>query len=299
MLTQLAIAIAPVLAPAPVPAPAPQGTPIPGNIVEVAQQNGNFTTLVTALQLTGLDAALDGSSGAARFTVFAPTDAAFAALDPALLAALIADPAALSEVLLYHVTSGGLLASNVLASLTIDMLNGQRTDISLPGGVPFIDQAEIEITDVVCSNGVIHVIDAVLIPATDNLVETAVMAPDARYLTHLLGFTSLIPTLESGEFTVFAPTNVAFQQLPAASLRGLVTPTGVPTLESILLIHVVPGRLYADEVVAAGQLTSVGGKVLPVTTQGTNVFVDGALVLLPDIETSNGNIHFIDMVLMP
>ncbi|MEM9381620.1 MAG: fasciclin domain-containing protein [Planctomycetota bacterium] len=295
MLTQLALALAPALA----PAPAPQGTPIPGNIVEIAQNNGNFTTLVNALQITGLDAALDGSGGASRFTVFAPTDAAFADLDPTLLAALIADPPALSEVLLYHVTSGGLLASNVLASPTLDMLNGQRTDISIQNGVPFIDQAEIEITDIVCSNGVIHVIDSVLIPATDNLVQTAVGAPDARYLTHLLGFTSLIPTLEGGEFTVFAPTNAAFQQLPAATLRTLVSPTGVPTLESILLIHVVPGRLYADEIVAAGQLTSVGGKVLPVTTQGSNVLVDGALVVLPDIETSNGNIHFIDMVLMP
>ncbi|MEM9803134.1 MAG: fasciclin domain-containing protein [Planctomycetota bacterium] len=294
MLTQLALAIAPVLAPAPV-----QGTPLPGNIVEVATQNGNFTTLVAALQATGLDSALDGSQSNDRFTVFAPTDAAFSNLPPGTIMALLNDLPLLTEILLYHVTPGGLLAQQVLASPQIDMLNGQRTDISLQNGIPFIDQAEIQITNVICSNGVIHVIDAVLQPATETLVETALGAPDARYLTHFLGFTSLIPVLDGGEFTVFAPTNTAFQQFPAATLRSLTDPLGISTLEGILTIHVVPGRLYADEVVAAGQLNSVGGKVLPVTTQGGNVFVDGALVVVPNIEAGNGNIHFIDAVLLP
>ncbi len=296
MLTQLAIALAPALAPAPI---APAQGALPGNIVEVAQSNGNFSTLVTALQVTGLDQALDGSQSSSRLTVFAPTDAAFNNLPAGALSSLIADTEALSEILLYHVTGGGLLASNVLASPTIDMLNGQRTSISLQGGAPFIDQAQIQITDIVCANGVIHVIDAVLLPAADSLVTTALGAPDAAYLTALLGFTSLIPTLESGTFTVFAPTNSAFQQIPPSVLRSLVTTTGVPTLESILLVHVVPGRLFADDVIAAGQLTTVGGKVLPVTVQNGAVFVDGARVVFPDVQTANGNIHFIDTVLQP
>lgn len=297
MLALLAVALGPALAPAAPAAPA-QG-PLPGNIVEVAEANGNFTTLVTALQITGLDAALDGSQGPTRLTVFAPTDAAFNNLPPGVLSALIADPAALSEILLYHVAGGGLLASNVLAVPSIDMLNGQRTTISLQGGAPFIDQALIQITDLVCSNGVIHVIDAVLLPASDSLVATAVGAPDAAYLTALLGFTNLIPTLEAGEFTVFAPTNAAFQQISPSTLRSLAAPSGVPTLESILLVHVVPGRLFADEVIAAGQLVTVGGKTLPVTVQNGEVFVDGARVVFADVQASNGNIHFIDTVLAP
>ncbi|MDG1491087.1 MAG: fasciclin domain-containing protein, partial [Planctomycetota bacterium] len=197
MFTQLALALAPVLAPA-LPA---QGA-IPGNIVEVAEANGNFSTLVTALEITGLDDALNGSQGPTRLTVFAPTDAAFNNLPAGLLADLIANPAALSEVLLYHVTGGGLLAANVLATPSIDMLNGQRTAISLQGAAPFIDQAQIQITNIVCSNGVIHVIDSVLAPAADSLVTTAAGAPDAFYLVALLGFTSLAPVLDSGEFTV-------------------------------------------------------------------------------------------------
>lgn len=304
MLTHLALALVPALAQAPA-APA-QAAPIagiqaalPGNIVDVAASNGNFTTLVTALQITGLDQALDGSQSSSRLTVFAPTDAAFNNLPAGALSSLIADPDALSEVLLYHVTGGGLLASNVVASPTIDMLNGQRTAISLQGGSPFIDGSQIQVTDIVCANGVIHVIDAVLQPATDSLVATSVGAPEAAYLTALLGFTSLIPVLEDGTFTVFAPTSAAFQQIPPSTLRSLVTTTGVPTLESILLVHVVPGRLFADEVIAAGQLTTVGGKVLPVTVQNGAVFVDGAEVVFADVQTANGNIHFMDTVLQP
>ncbi|MEM8709367.1 MAG: fasciclin domain-containing protein [Planctomycetota bacterium] len=276
------------------------GTPLPGNIVEVATNNGNFTTLVAALQATGLDSALDGSLGARRLTVFAPTDAAFAALPPGTVQALLNDLPTLSSILLYHVTNSGLLANDVLARETIDTLNGQRVDVSLQNGIPFLDQAEIEITNIVCTNGVIHVIDAVLQPNLDNLVETAVTAPLARYLTHLLGFLPpLVQTLEDGEFTVFAPENAAFQQIPAAGLRGLTSPIGLPILQSILEVHVVPGRLFADEIIAAGQLTTVGGKILQVTVNNGDVFVDGARVIIPDIETANGNIHFIDRVLNP
>lgn len=295
---------APVAMPAPPVAPPTAqaaGTPRPGNIVETAENAGNFTTLVAALRAAGLESALDGSQSSARFTVFAPTDAAFAALPPgATVPELLNDIPRLADILLYHVAEQGLTAGFVVGSSTIDTLNGQRVDVSSTNGNFFVDQSQLVVTDVFASNGVIHVIDRVLIPNEATLVETAAAAPEARYLSHLLGFLpSLEQTLGAGEFTVFAPTNAAFQQFPATTLRGLVLPGNLPTLESILLTHAVPGRLYADDVVAAGQLTSVGGKVLPVTVQGGSVFVDGALVVLPDIDVANGNIHFIDTVLMP
>jgi len=318
MFIQLALVPALLASPAPqattlsVPATAPSvaaatttananGTPRPGNIVEVATNNGNFTTLVAALQATGLDAALDGSQSEERFTVFAPTDAAFAALPPgATVPELLLDLPRLSDILLYHVAEGGLLSGNVLAVPTLDTLNGQRVDVSLTNGIPFIDQSQLIITDLLTSNGVIHVIDRVLIPNEATLVETAAGAPDAAYLSHLLEFLpALEQTLDASDFTVFAPSNAAFQQIPGAALRSLVLAPNLPTLESILAVHVVPGRLFADDVIAAGQLTSVGGKVLPVTVQGGSVFIDGALIVLTDVETANGNIHFIDTVLMP
>lgn len=277
------------------------GTPRPGNIVEFAINAGNFTTLVAALEATGLDAALDGSQSDQRFTVFAPTDAAFAALPPgATVPELLLDLPRLTDILLYHVAAGGFLANSVLALPSVDTLNGQRVDVSLTNGIPFLDQSEIVITDVITSNGVIHVIDRVLIPNEATLVETAAAAPAAVYLSHLLEFLpALEDTLDAGEFTVFAPTNQAFQQIPATALRGLVVGPNLPTLQNILAVHVVPGRLFASDVIAANELTSVGGKVLPVTVQNGTVFIDGALVLLTDVETANGNIHLIDTVLMP
>lgn len=281
---------------------APQGgTPIPGNIVEVAQDTGRFNILLAALQATGLDSALDGSQTTERFTVFAPTDAAFLALPPgATVPELLADLPRLTDVLLYHVAGEGLLASDVLGGTTVDTLNGQRLDVSTAGSAAFLDQSELFVTDILTANGVIHVIDRVLIPNESNLVETAAGAPAAAYLSHLLEFLpALEQTVATGEFTVFAPENAAFQQFSGVTLRSLVDPAGLPVLESILSVHVVPGRLYASDVIAAGSLTTVGGKVLPVTTSGGNVFVDGALVILPDIDTANGNIHFIDAVLMP
>ena len=281
---------------------APQGgTPIPGNIVEFAGSTGRFNLLIAALGATGLAAALDGSQTSERFTVFAPTDDAFLALAPgSTVPELLNDLPRLTDILLYHVAAGGLLASDVLGGATVDTLNGQRLDVSTVGSAAFLDQSEIFLSDVLASNGVIHVIDRVLLPNENNIVETAAAAPPAAFLSHLLEF---LPTLEqtvaTGEFTVFAPENAAFQMFSPNTLRSLAEPAGLATLEAILSVHVVPGRLYADDVIAAGSLLTVGGKVLPVTTSGGNVFVDGAQVILADIDVANGNIHFIDTVLMP
>lgn len=306
LLPALVSAPHPVAAPAPAPVVAPvaaqaSGTPLPGNIVEVAAANGNFTILGAALQATGLDVALDGSQTSERFTVFAPTDAAFAALPAgATVPELLNDLPRLADILLYHVAPGGLLSGSVIGSPTIQTLNGQRLDVSTSGGNFFLDQSQLVITDILTTNGVIHVIDRVLIPNEASIVEVAAGAPDAVYLSHILAF---LPTLEqtlgTDQFTVFAPTNAAFQQFPATTLRSLVSPSGLPTLEGILLVHAVPGRFYADELLGLGQVTSVGGKVLQVQQVGANVVVDTANVVVADIDVGNGNIHFIDMVLMP
>lgn len=296
----VALCTAPLLA-APATAAPQNGTPLAGNIVETARNAGNFNTLVAALEASGLDAALDGSQSSARFTVFAPTDAAFAALPQgATVPELLLDIPRLTDILLYHVAEQSLDASFVTAAPTVDTLNGQRVEISSTNSNFFADQSQLVVTDIFTSNGVIHVIDRVLIPNEATIVETAAAAPEAAYLSTLLRFLpALEQTIDGGEFTVFAPSNMAFQQIPATTLRRLVIQPNLPILESILLVHAVPGRLYAEDVIAAGQLTSVGGKVLQVDVQGGSVFVDGALVVLPDIDVANGNIHFIDTVLMP
>jgi len=130
------------------------------NIVETAVAAGSFNTLVAAVEAAGLESALTGPG---PFTVFAPTDAAFNALPAGALDALLQDPQALSEVLLYHVVSGKVLAADVVNLTSATTLQGQSVTIDASNGV-LVNDAQVTQTDVEASNGVIHVIDKVLLP---------------------------------------------------------------------------------------------------------------------------------------
>ncbi len=131
------------------------------DIVDTAVAAGQFTTLATALQAAGLVAAL---KGAGPFTVFAPTDAAFAKLPVGTLDALLKDPAKLKDILLYHVVSGKVMAQDVVALNSATTLEGKAVKITVEGSNVRVNDANIAKTDVEASNGVIHVIDTVLIP---------------------------------------------------------------------------------------------------------------------------------------
>ncbi len=130
------------------------------DIVDTAIAAGNFTTLVKAVQAAGL---VDTLKSAGPFTVFAPTDEAFAKLPPGALSGLIADPAKLKEVLLYHVVSGKVMAADVKPGFD-KTAEGASIKITVKDGNVFVNKAQVIKTDIVCSNGVIHVIDAVLMP---------------------------------------------------------------------------------------------------------------------------------------
>ncbi len=130
------------------------------DIVDTAVAAGDFTTLVKAVQAAGL---VDTLKGAGPFTVFAPTDEAFAKLPPGALDALIANPAKLKEVLLYHVVPGKVMAANVKPGVD-KTAEGAAVKITVKDGKVFVNKAQVVKTDIVCSNGVIHVIDAVLMP---------------------------------------------------------------------------------------------------------------------------------------
>lgn len=132
-------------------------------IVDVAVENGSFKTLVTALQAADLVGAL---SGKGPFTVFAPTDAAFAKLPAGTLDALLKDPKKLASILTYHVVSGNVMAADVIKGNGAKpaTLNGAVLDITVKGGKVYVNGAQVTTADVVGSNGVIHVIDAVVLP---------------------------------------------------------------------------------------------------------------------------------------
>ena len=129
------------------------------DVVDTAVKAGNFTTLVTAVKAAGL---VDTLKGPGPFTVFAPTDAAFAKVPKATLDALLADKAALTKVLTYHVVPGKVMAADVKAG-KVKTVQGQELTITTQGGV-MVDNAKVVATDVAASNGVIHAIDTVLMP---------------------------------------------------------------------------------------------------------------------------------------
>lgn len=129
------------------------------DVVDTAVKAGNFTTLVTAIKAAGL---VDTLKGPGPFTVFAPTDAAFAKVPKATLDALLADKAALTKVLTYHVVPGKVMAADVKAG-KVKTVQGQELTITTTGGV-MVDNAKVVATDVAASNGVIHAIDTVLMP---------------------------------------------------------------------------------------------------------------------------------------
>ncbi|MFT3927894.1 MAG: fasciclin domain-containing protein [Myxococcales bacterium] len=256
------------------------------NIVETAAAAGTFKTLAQALTTTGLDQAL---AGPGPFTVFAPTDAAFDALGESTLSSLGNDE--LAAILKYHVVAGEVESSDLKAG-PVKTLGGLSAFVKLGSDVT-INDAKVTSADVQASNGVIHVIDKVLLPP--NLVQAASYAGDFGTLLSAATKAGLADALSNPEakLTVFAPTDAAFAKLPAGTLDSL----SKDQLTSILTYHVVNGEVLSTQLKAGAVKTLNGADVTVDLSNG--VKVNDAKVVLPDIVTSNGVIHVIDGVLMP
>lgn len=268
------------------------------DLVETAVAAGSFKTLAAALEAAGLVQTLKGTG---PFTVFAPTDEAFAKLPKGTLESLLTpeNKAKLVAILTYHVVPGKADASTVLSRSAWDTVNGQRLAISQAGGKAMVDGATITATDVLARNGVIHVIDTVMMPSDSNLVQTA---KEAKFTTlaRLIEAAGLTSTLSGDQpFTVFAPTDEAFAKLPPATLASLLQPQNKAQLVKILTFHVVPGRVYSDQALAAGNPATVEGGKLKIAETGGKVMVGTATVTKADIDARNGVIHVVDSVLMP
>jgi transforming growth factor-beta-induced protein len=275
------------------------------DIVDTAVADGRFTTLVAAVQAAGL---VDTLKGDGPFTVFAPTDEAFAQLPEGTIAELLLpeNQAALQNILLYHVVSGQVMAADVVELESAQTALGEEIAIKVEMGSVYINDAQVIITDIATSNGVIHVIDSVLLPPaeTADIIDTAVA--DGRFTTLVAAVQAggLVDTLKGeGPFTVFAPTDEAFAQLPAGTVEDLLKPENLETLQSILLYHVVAGKVMAADVVGLdGEQvdTALEGQQLMITLRDGKVFLNDTVeIIITDIETSNGIIHVIDTVLLP
>jgi uncharacterized surface protein with fasciclin (FAS1) repeats len=289
--------------------PEPTAMPEPEimDIVDTAVADGRFTTLVAAVTAAELVETLKGEG---PFTVFAPTDDAFAALPEGTVESLLLpeNKQALTDILLYHVVSGNVMAAAVVTLESASSVQGKDVAIKVDGGKVYINDAEVIITDIETSNGVIHVIDSVLLPPSEEdammdktIVDIAVA--DGRFTTLVAALTAaeLVDTLNGeGPFTVFAPTDDAFAALPAGTVENLLLPENKQALTDILLYHVVSGKVMAADVVGLTSAPTVLEQDITITVKDGNVFLnDTVQVIITDIEASNGVIHVIDAVLLP
>ena len=265
----------------------PSFQPLP-SIVEIAVNTPELSTLVGALQAADL---VDALGGDGPFTVFAPTNDAFDALEA------IPTGDALTEVLLYHVASGRFTAEDLLQGQTVTTLQGDDVTIEMDteGNVLLNGSIKVIMADIEASNGIVHVIDGVLIPPTDlpSIVEIAINTPELSTLVEALQAADLVDALSGdGPFTVFAPTNEAFDALEAI-------PTGDALIE-VLLYHVASGRFTAEDLVTNEVVTTLQGEEVTIEIFDGEVILNGEVkVIMADIEASNGIVHVIRDVLIP
>jgi uncharacterized surface protein with fasciclin (FAS1) repeats len=307
------------------------------DIVDTAVAAGTFKTLAAALTAADLVTTLKGTG---PFTVFAPTDAAFAKLPAGTVDDLLKpeNKKTLQAILTYHVVSGKVLAADVVKLDHATTVEGEDVTITVTGTSVKVNQANVTTVDVLASNGVIHVIDSVLLPpslaaagtggaggaggattgsggatgaaggaggaggqaALKDIVDTAVAAGSFKTLAAALTAADLVTTLKgAGPFTVFAPTDAAFAKLPAGTLDTLLKPENKAMLQSILEYHVVSGKLLAADVVKLTHATTLEGQDVTIAVANGGVTINAAKVITPDVLATNGVIHVIDTVLLP
>jgi len=277
------------------------------NIVELAQSVDTLSTLVAAVVAGDLVTTL---SSPGPFTVFAPTNVAFAALPAGTLDALLKpeNKATLVDILTYHVVGAVALSTDLSDGQVIATVEGKSVTVHIGDGIK-INDATVVMADVMATNGVVHVVDGVLLPPapangpTMNIVELAQARDWLSTLVEALVAGDLVRTLSSeGPFTVFAPTNDAFDFMPAGTLDTLLKPENKAPLVDILTYHVLIGQVLYTDLIASHELATVEGKILKVTNDASGVKVGANLeasVEKSDDLATNGVVHIIDVVMFP
>lgn len=268
------------------------------DIVDTAVKAKKFNTLAAALKAAGLIETLKSKG---PFTVFAPTDEAFAALPKGTVETLLKpeNREKLVGVLTYHVVPGKVTAGQVVKLSGAQTVNGQRIDIKVAGGKVKVDGATVTATDIECSNGVIHIIDRVILPENKKIPAVADNAKTFKTLLAAAKAAGLVSALNSdGPLTVFAPTDDAFAKLPKGTVESLLKPEAKAQLANILKYHVVSGRVYSDDVVKLTSAKTLLGEKVSISVKN-GVKVNKASVIATDIDAANGVIHVIDSVLLP
>jgi len=300
--------------------PAASAVPAGPNVVDVIAGRSDLAVFSALIAAGGAEQNLITAEG---FTILAPTDAAFATIDPAVIPATLADPGVARRALANHLLPIQATASDLVASGTTQTVAGVLITITEENGAVFINGARVLEANIQVPNGVIHIVDGVLglqpneppepgpeepepvVPAPDAPLESSLgelLAARPELATFLTTLQAADPdgSLTAGEagVTVFAPVDDAFATLPAGSLDVLLAVQ--PGLLELLGYHIVPGRFLFTDLEEGLILQTMSGEDLPVTVSADGtVAVGGAGVLATDIEGANGVIHTIDSVLAP
>ncbi|MEM7384771.1 MAG: fasciclin domain-containing protein [Verrucomicrobiota bacterium] len=276
----------------------------------VLAEDGRFKTLLAALDAADLVGTLDSREAV---TVLAPTDEAFALLPEGTVASLL-EPGAnqqLTDILLYHVVGIRANSETVKGLKKSATLNGTSVNVVVADGALFVNEAQVIETDMDTQNGVIHVLDRVLLPtdAAEPADVVALLAADERFSTLVtaVGAAGLVETLQLREggdpvgppYTVFAPTNAAFEKLPPGTVESLLLPENRPQLEGILLHHLIGAQAPSATLSRLNHVTAVGGQTLNVIRRENGIAINNASVIDADLLAGNGVVHGIDNVLIP
>lgn len=284
------------------------GSDGPGTVVQTAQTDARFTTLVEAVTAADLGGTLSGSG---PFTVFAPTNDAFAALLSELgitKAQLLADKPLLTSVLTYHVLPAKVEKAGVPAGKAITTVQGGFFKVDAVAADLVVTDArnrtaKIIATDLPASNGVVHAVDRVILPGNKTVVQTAQGLPDFSILVEAVVAADLATTLSGkGPFTVFAPTNAAFAALlDELKISKAALLADKPLLTAVLTYHVLPQLRLKAEVPTGTPIATVNGKTFSVSP--ALAITDGrgrsASITGTDVLASNGAIHVINKVILP
>ena len=281
------------------------------NIVEIAMETSSLSTLVTAITTANLGSALIAPG---PYTVFAPSNAAFEKLDAGVLDILIANPSVLTEVLQYHVVNGKVLSSDLSNGSVQTLLTGKSISVIISDAVVSLNSsAAVTTPDIEASNGVIHIIDEVLLPEgfvlpdpapTKSIVEIASETPSLSILVEALTmFPDLVSALSTdGSYTVFAPTNDAFTALLGVIGQASLTDIPESVIERLLKYHVISGTSLMSTDLSDGQMAATilsADDKITVGITGSTVKINGASVTTANVEATNGIVHIVDAVLVP
>lgn len=280
---------------------------VTNDIVALATSTSDLSTLVTAISTANLTSTLQGEG---PFTVFAPTNDAFDNLEDGVLETLLDNPDVLAEVLQYHVVSGKVMSTDLTDGNVNTVLSGKTINVSIMDGVVTLNgSAMVTNADIEASNGVVHLIDEVLLPEgfelpKDDIVTIASETASLSILVDALTmFPGLVDALSSdGNYTVFAPTNDAFTALLGVIGQSSLDDVPEDVIERLLKYHVISSAALMSGDLSDGQMAATllsNDDKVTVGISGSDFMINGANVITANVEASNGVVHIVDAVLVP